>query len=220
MAVLVAPMDALVATRTPCRPVADPRPGDDGIRDRAARGYQTQDDDADLLTRIGAGDADALSCLYERYKRATYSLARHLLNDAAAAEDVMQDVFLAIWRGAGAYDAGRGSARSWILAQAHHKSVDALRRRRLRTAPPLDERLADERDFADDALGRIAQERVRRALDKLSPAQRQAVILAYYGGHTQQEIADRLHVPLGTVKTRIRDAMLKLRGLLSAEIVH
>jgi RNA polymerase sigma-70 factor, ECF subfamily len=169
-----------------------------------------------LLRQLAAGDVVSFEVIYDRYSRSVYSLAWKMLGDAQAAQEVTQEVFEAIWRGAKAFAPGRGRARTWILAMAHHKSVDALRRQRVRTSEPLSEAHPDEADIVAVAMRRVEAATVRAALATLSEAQRAVVVLAYYGGYTQQEIARRLGVPLGTVKTRIRDGLQKLRDRLTA----
>jgi RNA polymerase sigma-70 factor (ECF subfamily) len=173
-----------------------------------------EDDDQSLLLRVARRDVRAFEALYDRYGRAVYSLALGLLHDAQAAEEVAQDVFLAIWRSARDFDPQRGQARPWILSMAHHKSVDALRRRRLRAAEALSATAVGDEDVAADAMRAAEARHVREVLAALPHAQREAIALAYYEGYTQQEIADRLGIPLGTVKTRVRDGLLRLRDLL------
>lgn len=175
---------------------------------------RVKSNDETLLTRIARSDLDAFEAVYDRYSGPVYSLAWNLLRDTHAAQEATQDVFLAIWRGAGAFDVSRGSARSWILSLAHHKSVDAVRRRRHPTAAPLPERITDNADVVEEAIRKVESTGVQEALRTLSPDQREAIVLAYYGGYTQREIADRLRTPLGTIKTRIRDGLLRLRGVL------
>ncbi|MBI2122674.1 MAG: sigma-70 family RNA polymerase sigma factor [Armatimonadetes bacterium] len=153
--------------------------------------------------------------LYDRYGRPVYSLAMGMLRDAGGAQEVTQEVFLSIWRQAAEFDPSRGNARSWLLALAHHKSVDAVRRGRMRAAEPLQETKTSDLDVVDEALRRVEQGRVREALVRLPAEQREAIVLAYYGGYTHQEIAGRLGIPLGTAKTRIRDGMIRLRGTLA-----
>jgi RNA polymerase sigma-70 factor (ECF subfamily) len=171
-------------------------------------------DEEALLRRVARRDERAFRAIYDRYARSVYSLALGLLRDATRAEEVTQEVFLAIWRGAAGFDAGRGRARTWILSLAHHRTVDAIRRRRVRDAEPLDPAVPAPSDAADEAIRGVEVARVRDALARLSPVQREAIGLAYYGGYTQDEIARRLGVPLGTVKTRMRDGLLRLRELL------
>src|SRR3712207_4768645 len=173
---------------------------------------------ADLLLRMRAGDRGAVDELYDRYSRPAFALARRILADAVLAEDVVQDVFLTVWRDPGAYDRGRGSFSSWLMAMVHHKAVDAVRReeshrrRQVRaqddlalTAPTA------SRDVADDAWTTVVSDAVRTALGALPAAQREALTLAYYGGYTQREVAALTSAPLGTVKTRMLAGMRRLK---------
>jgi RNA polymerase sigma-70 factor (ECF subfamily) len=178
------------------------------------------DDEQALLERVARRDAGAFEALYDRYGRSVYSVAMGMLRDAPAAEEVTQDVFLSLWRTASDFDARRGAPRTWILALAHHKAVDAVRRRRVRAFEPLSESMVADADVAALALRAVEGARVREALGALSDAQRQALTLAYYEGLTQQQIAARLGVPLGTIKTRMRDGMLKLRDHLGPQMVE
>jgi len=171
-----------------------------------------------LLAGVAQAEVSAFENLYDRYSRSVYSLAITMLRDAEAAREVAQEVFLDLWRTARAFDPARGSARSWILSLAHHKSVDAVRRLRLRAAEPLSETMPSEHDVAADAATGLARGRVREALAVLSAEQREAIALAYYGGYTQREIAERLGIPLGTIKTRIRDGMARLRAMLGPDV--
>ena len=173
-----------------------------------------QGDDETLLTRIARSDLEAFRAVYDRYSGQVYSLAWSMLRDASVAQEITQDVFLAIWRGADAFDLGRGTARSWILSLAHHKSVDAVRRWRRAITAPLSEGIRDDADVVEEAMRKVDSAGVQDALRALSADQREAIVLAYYGGYTQREIADRLRTPLGTVKTRIRDGLLRLREML------
>ena len=188
-------------------------------------GSAARPDDAqgiDLLQRIGRGERDAVDGLYALFGRRAYSLARRVLADETLAEDVVQEVFLSIWRNPAAFDPGRAGVASWLLAMVHHKAVDAVRReethRRRQTAVADDLRLAEPvgtRDVQDDALDGVAAQEVRTALGALPEAQREALTLAYYGGYTQREVAALTGVPLGTVKTRMLAGMRKLRGALA-----
>ena len=184
------------------------------------RGATQADHEATLLARIARRDATAFETLYDRYSRAVYSLALRMLGNPQAAQEVAQEIFLHIWRGAGEFIPARGSARSWVLSLAHHRSVDALRRQRVRTVEPLAEGDRSEgggADVVEQVLRGVEGATVRSALMTLSAEQREAIVLAYYGGYTQQEIANRLKIPLGTVKTRIRDGMQRLRVQLVQE---
>jgi RNA polymerase sigma factor (sigma-70 family) len=183
----------------------------------------TPADDADraVLSRVAAGDLEALDELYERYKTMAYSIAYRITNDATLAEDVVQDAFLGAWRNAARYIEGRGSVKTWLLSIVHHRSIDAVRRRRpttelpeIEAIPPVQFRLPDV--WAEVAAG-LDAEAVRGALAVLSDVQREAIELAYFGGLTQQEVAARTGAPLGTVKSRMRLGLLAMRGALIGE---
>jgi RNA polymerase sigma factor (sigma-70 family) len=170
---------------------------------------------------VAEKDAGALEALYERFGRAAYSLARRILTDEALAQDVVQEVFLSLWRDARRFDAGRGSAATYLLSMTHHRAVDAVRKeenlRRFRTT---DEGLELEPD--PDPRARVEEQvesaerraEVRAALGVLPPAQREALLLAYFGGYTQREVAALVGVPLGTVKTRMAAGMRRLKAAL------
>ena len=189
----------------------------DDARTRAAARWE----DAALLRRVGAGDEDALETLYQRYGAACYRLARRILDDPQFAEDVVQQVFLALWQGSG-YDPARGAISTWLLSITHHKTVDLLRRENGRRG-----RLTDDQELleiqaagpgpADQAWERLRAERTRAALRTLSAEHREVLLLAYYGGYTQREIANMTGLPLGTVKSRTLYAMRKLRVQLQEE---
>ena len=182
---------------------------------RASEQGKTQSEAEELLvSRIARADADAFAVLYDRYCGSVYSLALGMLRDPQAAQDVTQDVFLGIWRGAGEFDPRRGRARAWIRALAHHKTVDAVRRQQRRVTEQLGESAGHDRDVLAETMQRLESGHVREALMALSREQRQAIVLAYYGGYTQQEIAKRVGAPLGTIKTRMRDGLQRLRSTL------
>lgn len=174
--------------------------------------------DADLVRRIRAGEQTAVDDLYQRFRRPAYALARRILADDGLAEDVLQDVFVSVWRDPGAFDRSRGSVASWLLGMVHHKAVDAVRReesqRRRRARAEDDLALSaptSTRDVEDEAFARVLSERVRLALGVLPSLQREALTLAYYGGYTQREVAALTGAPLGTVKTRMLAGMRRLR---------
>src|SRR3954453_23960543 len=152
-----------------------------------ARRPEDAEGDADVLRRIRAGDPAAVDELYERFRRPAFSLARRILGDDVLAEDVLQEVFLSVWRDPAAFDRGRGSVASWLLAVVHHKAVDAVRReetqRRRQTLAEEDLALTAPvatRDVEDEAWTRVVAQRVRAALGALSDNQREALTLAYY----------------------------------------
>src|SRR4051812_34809441 len=174
--------------------------------------------DADILRRIRAGDPTAIDDLYARFRRPAFALARRILADDVMAEDVLQEVFLSVWRDPAAYERGRASVASWLRAVVHHKAVDAVRReesQRRRQALAEEEMVLDEpvaaRDVEDDVWTRVVSEQVRTALGELSAPQREALTLAYYGGDTPREGAALHRGPPGTVKTRMLAGMRRLR---------
>jgi RNA polymerase sigma-70 factor (ECF subfamily) len=177
-------------------------------------------DEADraALARISGGELAALEELYDRYKTMAYSIAYRITNDATLAEDVVQDAFLGAWRNAARYMEGRGSVKTWLLSIVHHRSIDAIRRRRPTTElPEIDAGLPDALTLPDvwgEVSAGLDAESVREALVALSDVQREALELAYFGGLTQQEIAERTGTPLGTVKSRMRLGLLAMRRSL------
>ncbi len=177
--------------------------------------------DEELLKRIAEGDEDALLVLYDRYGRLVYSLAYKVLQDHQLAEEVTQDVFTNVWRAAPSFDPKKSRFTTWLTSIARNRAIDILRRRRSRGLTGGGEAelntavtRADERFSPEHHLQALA---VREALQQLPPTQREVLELAYFGGLTQREIAEHLGIPLGTVKTRIRLGMLKLRDLLSPQ---
>jgi RNA polymerase sigma factor (sigma-70 family) len=171
-----------------------------------------------LMVRVTAGEQDALGALYDRFVRRVYSLARRVCGHDIAAEDVVQDVFLEVWRRAERFDPARGSVSTWLLTLTHHKAVDAVRRD---VPARRNSRLVDdERDGArgpgadQAALASVAAGDLRGALARLPLPVRQTLALAYYGGYTQSEVAAILGIPLGTVKSRTATAMTTLREQL------
>ena len=181
--------------------------------------------DAELVRRLGKADGAALSQLYQRFGRPCYSLARRICADEGLAEDVVQEVFLTLWRDPGRYDPARGGFATWLLTLIHHKAVDAVRRestlrRRMVAAPEAGEDWSPTPVPGADqaALARVAAGQVRTALHRLPHEQRQVLALAYFGGHTQREIAVLTGVPLGTVKSRMFTAVQRLRSLLADQL--
>ena len=191
-------------------------PADEPLR---LRGSSTTDDaDRAVLVRLADGELDALEDLYDRYKTMAYSIAYRITNDPSLAEDVVQDAFLGVWRNAARYIEGRGSVKTWLLAIVHHRAIDTVRRRRPTTELPDVELPPPSALTVPDVWAEVVAvldaETVRVALDVLSDVQREAIELAYFGGLTQQEIAERTATPLGTVKSRMRLGLLAMRRTL------
>ena len=173
----------------------------------------------DLIRRMAEGDADACGRFYDRYARLVYPLILRIVGEPADAADILQEVFWEAWQAAARYDPARGSPEAWIVIRARTRAIDRLRavRRRSETfVAPLDEGLAAAPpESGGDAAERAADRAVVAAmLDRLPEHQREAIELAYYGGLTQTEIAERLKQPLGTVKTRIRLGLERLREMM------
>ncbi len=171
--------------------------------------------DLALVTAIRSGDQSAMGALYDRYSSIVYAVALRVLQETGAAEDVLQDVFMQLWRNPGAFDASRGNMAAWLAVIARHRAIDSLRRRR----PEND--IADiivsvEPDLASDADRSRAMEKVRGALQTMPPPQRSALEMAYFEGLTHTEIAEKTGEPLGTIKTRIRTGLVSLRKVLAA----
>jgi RNA polymerase sigma-70 factor (ECF subfamily) len=168
------------------------------------------DDDASLLSRVQAGEETAMASLYDRYSRLVYSVALRVLRDAAAAEDVMQEVLMQVWRRPSGFASTRGSLSGWLAVVARNRSIDLLRRRRP-TDSVDDVVLASSFDLADEAERSVLMERARITIQQLPREQRKTLEMAFFDGLTHSEIAEMTGDPLGTVKTRIRSALLSLR---------
>jgi len=172
----------------------------------------------ELLARVALGDQDAFADLYDQTASRVLGLVQRLLVDHAQSEEVTQEVYLEVWQTAPRFAADRGSAITWILTMAHRRAVDRVRASQASRQRDLRIGVRDHVDGYDDVAEqaeiRLENIKVERALGRLSEAQREAVTLAYYGGLTQREVSERLGVPLGTVKTRLRDGMIRLRDEL------
>jgi RNA polymerase sigma-70 factor (ECF subfamily) len=172
------------------------------------------------MDRLAGGDLGALDRLYEHYGAMSFSIAYRITGDRAAAEDVVQEAFLGAWRNAARYADGRGTVRTWLLSIVHHRAIDAVRRRRPTAELPETETnlpgaltLPDTWEEVAVGLDRAA---IQVALSRISDVQREAIELAYFGGLTQTEIAERTGVPLGTVKGRLRLGLDGLRAAMLA----
>ena len=171
--------------------------------------------DEALVALAARSEQSALAELYDRYGRTAYGLALRIVRDQALAEDAVQEAFLTIWRTASRFVPERGKASTWILTLVHRRAVDTVRREQRRRADSLDR--AEEpavEGVEEDAWLRLQRERVQAALRRLPDAQREALELAYYGGFSQSELAERLGQPLGTIKSRMFTGLSSLREQL------
>ncbi len=172
-------------------------------------------EDALLLARIQRGDEQAMAQLYDRYARVVYSVALRVLRDPAAAEDVSQEIFMQIWRNSDSFASSRGSLGGWLAVVARNRSIDLIRRRK--PSDDIDDVvLASNFDLAGDAEHNLMLAKARGAMVSLPAEQRRSLELAFFDGLTHSEIADMTGDPLGTVKTRIRTALISLRKAMVA----
>jgi len=182
----------------------------------------TSAEDQVAVERMARGEHDGLAELYDRHGRLVYSLALRIVRDEGDAEDVVQEVFSQVWRQSARFDVTRGNVAAWLVTLTRTRAIDLLRRRRVRPDVSV---ASNPDDRADEAPGQDVQvewqnraAQIKRALDALPPLQRMAVELAFYDGLTHTEIAEQLEVPLGTVKTRVRQGLLKLRESLAGAV--
>lgn len=174
--------------------------------------------DVELLRAVAGGDEAALAELYDRYRLILFGLMLRILHSRAEAEDCLQEVFIQVWRQANGFDEARGRPFTWLVTMARSRAIDRLRAlsSRTRTAQDAARATVEEKsDAVTDAIRSEQKATVRAALDSLPPEQRSVLEFAYFEGLTQSEIAARLNQPLGTIKTRTRSGMMKLRELLS-----
>ena len=183
--------------------------------------YQSMDKPATketMLAQIAGGDQAAFGALYDEISPRVFGLIRRLLVDHSQSEEVTQEVFLEIWQNASRYEPNKGGASTWILTMAHRRAVDRIRSsqsgRDRDVKIGIRDYVADYDNVADTVETTIEHERVKEAMSQLTELQRQAVTLAYYGGYSHSEVAAMLKVPIGTVKTRLRDGMIRLRDEL------
>jgi len=172
----------------------------------------------ELLQRVARGDSPAFELLYDEIANSVFGVIRRVLHNPAQSEEVTQEVLIEVWRNATRFDPERGSATSWIHTMAHRRAIDRVRS--AQASADRDQRVAMRDhvtpydDVADQVETHLEHQQVRRCLDSLTELQRESVGLAYYGGHTYREVAELLDVPLGTVKTRLRDGLIRLRDCL------
>jgi len=180
---------------------------------------EPKDIDGDIAAQLRQGEATAIGRLYDRYGRLAYGLALRVLNDRTAAEDVVQEAFLGVWRNAGSFDTSRGTVRNWLLSIVHNRAIDRVRgTARIRREAQLEaaERTAGVPDAWEALSLELERTQIREAFAQLPDAQRRTLELAYFGGYTHVEIARQMDVPLGTVKGRMRIGLEKMRSFLQA----
>ena len=174
---------------------------------------------AALLAKVARGDEAAFAGVYDRFATVVYGLVRRVVRDPAQSEEVTQEVLLEVWRTASRFDPGEGSARSWLMMLAHRRAIDRVRSAQAAAAREARAAVAatDYDVVAEEVETRLDAQRVRRCLDTLTELQRESVTLAYYGGYTYREVAALLGVAVGTVKTRMRDGLIRLRDCLGTD---
>jgi RNA polymerase sigma-70 factor, ECF subfamily len=173
------------------------------------------EDDASLLAQVEAGNEPAMACLFDRYSKVVYSVALRVLRDPASAEDILQEIFMQIWRSPESFTAAKGSLGGWLAVVSRNRSIDALRRKRP-SDPVEDIALTSPYNLAEEAERNNMMERARAVILKLPTEQRKTLEMAFFDGLTHSEIAEMTGDPLGTVKTRIRGALLTLRKAFQA----
>lgn len=181
-------------------------------------GGQPADTDEDLMVKVARGDQAAFATLFDRFSGLVFGVVRRVVRDPSQSEEVAQEVLVEVWRTATRFDPDRGSARTWILTMAHRRAIDRVRseqasRDRTDRIGQREQRRAFD-EVAEEVEVRFEHEQVRECLSALTDLQREAVELAYYGGYTYREVSELLDTPLGTIKTRMRDGLIRLRDAM------
>ena len=180
---------------------------------------EPRDQDSQMAAQLKRGETSAIESLYDRYGRLAYGLAFRIVNERGAAEDVVQDAFVSVWRNAAGFDAGRGSLRNWLLSIVRNRAIDRLRESsRVRTEIDLADAApqAEVPDVWEAVALDLERKQIQEGFLELPDPQRRTLELAYFGGYTHVEIASRMRVPLGTVKSRMRIGLEKMRTFLTA----
>jgi RNA polymerase sigma-70 factor, ECF subfamily len=193
-----------------------PGPGRRGRLESSPEPEGGGQDPAELLALVARGDHAAFEVVYDQFAGPVYGLVRKVLRDPAQSEEVAQEVLLEVWRTASRYDPARGSASAWVMTMAHRRAIDRVRSESASVA--REQKLTPGPVVGDDVAElvetRLDRQRVRRCIATLTPLQAESVKLAYYGGYTYPQVAELLEVPLGTIKTRIRDGLIRLRDCM------
>ncbi|HEX7353102.1 sigma-70 family RNA polymerase sigma factor [Brachybacterium sp.] len=196
---------------------APPRAGEAALRPLHGEG-STASAPAELLRRVALGDEDAFSLLYDDVAPMLFALIRRVVRDVSMSEEVLQEVFVEVWRQATRFDAHRGTAKGWLCTIAHRRAVDIVRSSEAARRRDSEEGLLqlDQQvvDVQEEGIMRVESRRVRIAMGELTAPQAEAIRLAYFGGYSHREVAALLDIPVGTAKTRIRDGMIVLRDRL------
>jgi RNA polymerase sigma-70 factor, ECF subfamily len=190
-------------------------------RSRQPSGFDAPVTLDDLLIRVSRGDTPAFESLYDQMSNVVFGVVCRVLRDPAQSEEVAQEVLVEVWRTATRFDPDKGTASTWILTMAHRRAIDRVRS--AQASHDREERVAHRDhmpafdEVAEQVETRLEREQVRQCLSQLTDLQRESVTLAYYGGHTYREVGELLEIPLGTVKTRLRDGLIRLRDCMGVE---
>lgn len=197
-----------------------------GAQQRGQRRWRTANENAtltpdELVARIALGDEYAFARLYDGFADRVFGLVKRVMRDPAQSEEVTQEVFLEIWRTAARFDSSKGSVVAWVMTVAHRRAVDRVRAAQASTerdSAVIRQQVDPFDSVSEEVAGRLEREQVRRCLETLTALQQESVTLAYYQGYTYSEVASLLDSPLGTIKTRLRDGLIRLRDCLGVAV--